>query len=1095
MNAIHLPPQAMPTVQSHALSPEQRAALATLDRVPGLTAHVRIEGPVDSAVLRRAVEHVISVHEVLGTAFGPIDGYRGLRQWTIHPRPALDWSEQRLAGDENEALAAWLTQLEAPLDLAQGRCVRVGLARLPQTRHVLALRLSALVADAGSAQVLLSQIATQYARICAQADRDQPEPGWDDSSDVFQYAQYVEWRAELAAEHEAASGIAYWQAHLSGPGGGTLAARAPAWPAPLAPATGRVQARRVLEPSLARRVSESALGAERLLHAVWLVLMARLNGFEAFLSGWRHDCRDDYAIMQGAVGCYEKLLPVVVTVDADTRVADWLSHWERVADAHVQAQEDWPVDAPLVDAPLDAVFYWRAPGKGPAHGSCAVIAPTEGPLTLEVRGGDSMELLIHADARRHAQQAVERMLDQFLTLLAQMLAQPEAPLRALDPVGPQERTALLNGSAGVPHDIGAMTVSQHIAAWGERSPQASALACGGIVLDYRTLNERANRLARAMASLGVRPGTIVALNLPRGADLIVAMLASWRAGAAYLPLEPTWPEARRQALLADARPSLMLSADMLAGDHLTPAGQASLDLRELDGAMPDHPTRLTDLAYVLYTSGSTGQPKGVAIEHGQLLNYVVASSVAMDLAASRRWALTSSVVADLGNTALFGALFNGACLVVARDEDTRDPAAFARFVQAQRIDGLKIVPSHLQALLEGPPVALPRTVILGGEAAPLGLIDRIHQASPQSVVYNHYGPTECSVGVMVHRARAQDLHRDPHPALDLDLDLDNNADGALPLTQVLPNNRVLVLDEAMRLTPTGGIGQVYLGGPQLCRGYLRPSAQTIPPGGSQTPATHRTEAFVADPFHPGEWLYRTGDLARVLPEGGVRLVGRADHQVKIRGFRVDPAEIELALLGLPQIRQAAVLPFTGPGGEVALWACVVPATGQDVDPMGVREQLRSILPAPMVPAQFQCVDDLPRLPNGKLDRAAIRLLAPSSASASTSAAADGHGPDSAPRDALETVLSQGMGLLLGREPIGIHDDFFELGGHSLLVIRLVARLRKLLGIEIEPGLVFDHPTVAELSAALRAGPWDLSGFDRLAATDWQRTETSTAAHP
>lgn len=1085
MNAIHLPPQAVPAAQSHALSPEQRAALATLDRAPGLTAHVRIEGPMDSAVLRRVVEQVISGHEVLSTAFGPMDGYRGLRQWTLSPRPTLDWSEQRLEGDEHETLAAWLTGLEAPLDLAHGRCVRVGLARLPQTRHVLALRLSALVADAGSAQVLLSQIANLYARHCAQADTDRPEVGRDDTSDPFQYAQYVEWRADLAAEDEAASRIAYWQDHLSGPGGRTLAARAPLWPAPLAPAAGRVQARRVLEPSLTRRVTAGALGTERLLHAVWLVLMARINGFEAFLSGWQHDCRDDYPIMQGAVGRYEKLLPVAVMVDADTRVADWLSHYERMAAAHVQAQEDWPVDAPLLGEPLDAVFHWRAQAEGAAGWSCPVIAPTEGALTLEVRGGGSIELLIHADGRRHSQQAVERMLDQFMTLLAQMLAQPEAPLRALDPVGPQERAALLQWSAGAPHDFGAMSVSQHIATWAERTPQASALACDGSVLDYRTLNERANRLARAMGALGVQPGSIVALNLPRGADLIVAILAAWRAGAAYLPLEPTWPEARRQALLDDARPALLLTADMLTGDQLTPPGQPTLDLRTLDGAMPARPTRPTDLAYVLYTSGSTGQPKGVAIEHGQLLNYVAASSVAMDLAASRRWALTSSVVADLGNTALFGALYNGACLVVARDEDTRDPAAFARFVQTQRIDGLKIVPSHLEALLEGPPVTLPRTVILGGEAAPRGLIHRIHQGSPQSVVYNHYGPTECSVGVLVHRAQAQDL--------------DGNADGALPLTQVLPNNRVLVLDEAMRLTPAGAVGQVYLGGPQLCQGYVRPSAQAMPPGDSHRPATHRTEAFVADPFHPGEWLYRTGDLARVLPEGGVRLVGRADHQVKIRGFRVDPAEIELALLSLPQVRQAAVLPVSGPGGEVALWSCVVPAMGHDWDPVGMREQLKSMLPAPMVPAHLQCVEELPRLPNGKLDRAAIRLLGPSSASPSSSrsisAGADDHGPHSAPRDALETVLSQGMGLLLGREPIGIHDDFFELGGHSLLVIRLVARLRKLLGIEIEPGLVFDHPTVAELAAALRAGPWDLSGFDRLAATDWQRTETSTAAHP
>ncbi|UXH76222.1 non-ribosomal peptide synthetase [Roseateles amylovorans] len=1099
MNAIHIPPlsDASPLDQSfgqslgqsfnpglsqgatRALSPEQRAALAAIDAIPGLTAHVTIEGPVDPVRLRGAVERAIDAHEVLRTAFGPVDGYRGWRQWTLSERPALDWSETTLASDDPSTVDAWLDEMARPLDLAQGRSVRAGLARLSESRHVLALRVSTLVADEGSARGLLTQMAANEAPEDGQAAGELRKQNGEEGAPPLQYSQYVEWRGELALGEEAAAGAAYWEAHLSAHGAPPSSWRGPQLPAPLRPAAGRVEARRVVDAALAGQIGRSALGAERLLHAVWLMLLARLNGHEPFLSGWRHDCRDDYPVMQGAVGPYDKLLPVAVTVTDDTRVGDWLDHCAGVAAAHVQSQEYWAVDAPPVPVPLEAIFHWRRQGAWPVRASVPVVIRPPGPLTLEVQGEGGIELVIHADGRRHSQQAVERLLGQVITLLHQVLERPDAPLRALDPVGAAERAALLRWAHGDHGDVGGLTVSQQIAAWAVRSPQAPALVADGMLLDYRTLNERANRLARAMGRLGLRPGGLVALNLPRGGDLIVAMLATWRAGAAYLPLEPAWPEARRQALLAEARPALTIDATMLAGDLLTPHGQPPIQLTQLDSGMPERVPLLTDLAYVLYTSGSTGQPKGVAIEQGQLLHYVAGSTAAMDLANSRRWALTSSVVADLGNTALFGALINGACLVVASEDDTRHPAAFARFLKAHRIDALKMVPSHLEALLAEAETdaPVPATVILGGEAAPRGLLQRIRQLSPGAVLHNHYGPTECSVGVLVHRVQDSDLAAD--------------ADGALPLTRVLPNNRALVLDEAMRLVPAGGVGEVYLGGPQLCRGYLRASADPLAPASASEPATRLTDAFVDDPFHPGERLYRTGDLARVLPEGGVRLTGRADHQVKLRGFRVDPAEVEVALLGLHGVRQAAVQALPGPAGELQLWAWVVAAEGVPLEEIALRQALTSILPEPMVPSCIHCIRELPRLPNGKLDRAAIRAMAASAGAER----AQGRVVSRPPRDALEAVLSQGMGLLLGRESIGMDEDFFELGGHSLLVIRLVARLRKRLGIEIEPGLVFDHPTVAELAAALRAGPWDLSGFDRLAATDWQPTETSTAAHP
>ena len=447
---------------------------------------------------------------------------------------------------------------------------------------------------------------------------------------------------------------------------------------------------------------------------------------------------------------------------------------------------------------------------------------------------------------------------------------------------------------------------------------------------------------------------------------------------------------------------------------------------------------------MLYTSGSTGTPKGVVIEQGHLLNYVVASSSAMALDRCRRWALTSSVVADLGNTALFGAFHHGACLVVAGPGDVKDANAFSRFMRERRIDALKMVPSHLEALLEDEEPALPATLVLGGEAAPRALIERIGRLAPATTIYNHYGPTETTVGVMVHRVSAQD----PVSAV-------------LPLSRVLANNRVLVLDESLCLVPGGALGAVYVGGAQVCRGYLNREAGS---------------AFVADPFEPGQLLYRTGDVACVLPEGGLRLVGRADDQVKIRGFRVEPAEVESVLMSQAGVRQAVVLALLDSNGGAELRAFVV--ADEMLAPQAARDALRarlvSLLPVHMVPARCEFVAEFARLPNGKIDRQSLLSAARS----------DARWPAAAtPRDALEAVLAECMANLLQRDAIGVEEDFFELGGHSLLVIKLVARLRRLLRLEVAPGLVFDHSSVAALAAAIRAlDGQDLERMEQLAKT-------------
>ncbi|MFM9926614.1 amino acid adenylation domain-containing protein [Variovorax sp. H27-G14] len=1057
-----------------ALSPEQRAVAAMLpgETSPGSSTLVLlagIEGALHAPRLQAAVQAVLQAHGALRCAVLQVPGFRGLRQRTLDAMPPLRWQalDLRESIDSTAVFADWFGAFaNAPLDMADGVAVRAGLVRLGETSHKLALAVSALAADAGSMHTLFEQIAAAYA--------GGPAP---DEEETFQYAQFVEWRQDLDGGDEAAQGRAYWRGHmgdaaaLSAPRLAMRGEGASASPAPV-PAPERFFRTQPIDGDLAARLRVAAAAAsipvETLLQAAWWSLIARLNGHRPFAGGWQHDCRRDYEVMQGSVGVFEKVLPVRVDLAPHTPFADWAMRLGKMLGAHADAQEYWAVDAPQTAAHPAVGFVVSGHAHlqaGTGTGTSWHVEEAPGPmrcfeLALQVKlSGDALALALHADALRYTPRAVERLLLQLATLLGGAAARPSATVSGLPVVGAQERAMLL-AAQGTAVDFGDRTLAAHVARWAQTTPDAPALEAGELRMSYRAFDARINRVAHWLKARGVAAGGRVALALPRSADLLVAMLAAWRVGASYLPLDPDWPAARRHAVLADAAPSLVLQA-------VPPDSE----LGNFPDSPPGHAASMEDLAYVLYTSGSTGTPKGVVIAQGNLLNYVAAASAAMDLARCRRWGLTSSVVADLGNTALFGAFFNGACLVVAGDADVKDARAFAGFMRERRIDALKMVPSHLEALLEDDAPVLPRTLVLGGEATPRALVERLARLAPECAVYNHYGPTETTVGVMVHRVSAADA-----------------ASPVLPLSRVLANNRVHVLDEALQLVPSGGLGAVYVGGAQLCRGYLNRDDL------NRSDLNRDGEgAFVQDPFRPGERLYRTGDLAHVLPEGGIRLAGRGDHQVKIRGFRVEPAEVEAALLAQPGVRQAVVLAPSGPGGDATLSAFVVP--GPELAPASARTalaaQLAALLPAHMLPSGYTFVEAFVRLPNGKIDRLALSALA----------VHDARPPQAtAPRDALEFVLAEAMARLLQREAIGVEEDFFELGGHSLLVIKLVARLRKLLQIEVAPGLVFDHASVAELAAALRAGEangdvhGDVQGNARGKANDLARMEELAQAH-
>jgi len=1027
---------------SSPLGPEQRAQLACRGGEENahraiLLAHVGLDASVEPPQLRAALEQVVQQHEILGAAIGREPGFRGLRLRSGARTAALSWRE---AGSVPQAEAVALE----PLDLQGGELLRAVFAVAEDGGARLLLAISALVADNGSLAALVEQMAD-----CLRGSGVR---------EVFQYGQYLQWRAELEADVDAGAGHNYWEHYLQNIE--ALAAPRLAYRRQCKPGGKHRCLRRQLDAAVLARVDGLAervgTTAEVLLQTAWWLLLARLTGCNRFAAGWQHDCRQDYDLMQGAVGVFEKILPLAIEGGNDESFAVWLKRMAARTADHIEAQEYWPPDSPVAGEQLAVGFAYRDAPRLAANSALRTVelpgpAPAFELLLAVEASADCIGLCLYADSALYPPLAIERLLEQYATLLQAALETPHGPAADLPWMGEAEWRALRAGWSGREMDLGPRSLGGHIARWARRNPKAPAVVCGETCLSYRALDTRASQLAHWMRAQGVEQGALVALELPRSTDLVAAMLATWRIGAAYLPLEPGWPRARREEVLADARPALVVSA--------VPA-----QLDTFPDGPPGHRPRPEDPAYVLYTSGSTGRPKGVLIGQRQLLNYVAAASAGMGLAACRRWGLMTSPTTDLGNTALFGALFNGACLVLASEEEARDAAAFACFVARHQIDALKMVPSHLAALLEYDTPRLPDTLVLGGEAAPRDLIERLFQLAPDCTVYNHYGPTETTVGVMVHRA-------DPGEPVPPSLN------ESLPLSRVLANNRVYLLDEQLRPVPTGAQGEVYIGGAQLCLGYL---------GHGYLNATgdDRVDgsAFVKDPWQPGQWLYRSGDLAWALPQG-LRLAGRADHQVKIRGYRVEPAEVEAALLGLPGVRQAAVIARTV-AGTAELVAFVVADKKEDAQPPW-REQLAGRLPSHMLPAEVIVADTLPRLSSGKIDRRALadRATGPQETSARTLSAQAG---GAEPATALEAALGGFMAELLGREQLAADADFFESGGHSLLVIRLVARIRKVFRIEVEPGLVFDHATPQALARVL-CGAGDAAALEQLAVAQGAQT--------
>ncbi|WP_159083282.1 non-ribosomal peptide synthetase [Streptomyces sp. P3] len=633
-------------------------------------------------------------------------------------------------------------------------------------------------------------------------------------------------------------------------------------------------------------------------------------------------------------------------------------------------------------------------------------------------------------------ESVERIAVHFLRVLAAVAADPQIRLSGVELLDAAERRRVLVEWNDTAVAVEPTTLPELFEAQVARTPDAVAVVADGVELSFADLDARANRLARLLAGRGVGPESVVAVALERGTDMLVSLLAVMKAGGAYLPVDPAYPVDRIEIALADAAPVAVVTSRTVADTMPSGLPAVVLDepavLAELAGladtspgveVLPEHP------AYVIFTSGSTGRPKGVAVTHSGLANYVssVPGRVGFD-APGVRYALLQAQVTDLGNTVVFASLTTGGVLHVIDEGLVTDPSAVSAHLAEHGIDCVKIVPSHLAALssVVGVEGVLPtRSLVLGGEAASPALVRELVEHAGDRGVFNHYGPTETTIGVATTRLEA---------------------DGSLvPVGTPVANTRFYVLDDALRPVPQGVAGELYVAGAQLARGYVRRPGLTA-------------ERFVAHPFEPGARMYRTGDRARWTADGKVVFLGRADEQVKVRGFRVEPAEVQAVIAGHPLVAQTVVAAREDVPGDVRLVAYVVPvgeAGAAEALPNAVREFTARRLPEHMVPSAVVLLDALPLTGNGKLDRKALP--------APVYATGAGRGPV----NAREEILCAAFAEVLGLENVGVDDDFFRLGGHSLLAVHLVEVLRKQ-GVSVSVRALFDTPTPAGLAASAGA---------------------------
>jgi len=1014
---------------------------------------IRIEGPLDLAALRSALQAIVARHASLRTTFGTVDGtpIQVVRPDATVQLPLRDLSG--LAESEREAAAIGLAEQEArrPFDLERAPLLRTTLLRLSEADHLLVLNIHHIIVDGWSMGVLMQELQSLYPSFAAAEPPSLSEL-------PIQYADFAIWEKQWLQGPLLEKLLSYWKGQLNGrPASLQLLTDHPR------PALETLRgATRSF--ALPKALSDALMALSRREDST--LFMTLLAAFQTLLH--RYTNQTDILVgtpvanrtrreVEPLIGFFVNTLVLRADLSGDPSFRELLG---RVREAALQAyaHQDLPFEKLVEELhperdlsrnPLFQVMFILQNAPMPklelANLKTSLVEVETGTakfdLTWSMRQtGQGLVGKIEYSRDLFDPETITRMVGHWQTLLEGIAEDPGQRLSALPLLTAAEQRQVVqwnNTQAEFPRE---RCIHQLFEEQVKRTPEAVAVVCEDQQLTYAQLNQRANQLAHSLRNLGVGPEIRVGLCVERSLEMIVGLLGILKAGGAYVPLDSAYPRERLAFILEDAQVAVLVTSKTLL--ERLPQGKAQVICIDIDGGFGSQerstnpvPTAAPDsLAYVIYTSGSTGRPKGVLVDHRNLV-HSTSARINSYQDRSIRFLLLSSFVFDSSLAGIFWTLSQGDTLVLPRPGLERDPTQLLELIAQEQVSHLLSLPSLYGLLLEqANPEQLRslRRVILAGEVCSREVIARHTKLLPLTIVCNEYGPTESTIWSSVHTCRG--------PV----------SSAQVPIGRPIANTQIYIVDDHLQPVPIGVAGELHIGGAGLARGYLNQPEVTA-------------EKFIPNPFAeaPGARLYKTGDRARYLADGSIEFLGRLDEQVKIRGFRVEPGEIKAVLAEHPAVKEAAVVAREDSAGEKRLIAFVTlrPESATTVEELF--SFLKPELPEYMLPWKIEITDHLPLTPSGKIDTHRLRALSDVETSPKNEY--------SAPLTPLEEELVKIWSEVLTLERVGVRDNFFNLGGHSLLAMKLIATVEKHTGKKLSLANMFQAPTI-EGQAALLSVP-------------------------
>ena len=977
-----------------------------------------IRGKLQTNVFEQALRRVVERHEILRSVFKSVPGLAEPVQ-IVESEFEVPVAKRSPGSRRLESAARLDFDLES---------------RSPE-EHVLRISLPPICADYRSLRLIMEELAAGYERAQG-GQRTMDEP--------MQYVDYAQWQADLQTSSEAGAGLQFWRNLELGKSGAKIALER------MGNSFRHERESRVIDYELWAQLERAAgargVSSDMVMAAAWIAFCSRLQEGQSEVIVRIETPGRSFEELQKAIGPYDRYLPLRVNVKDHDSGATILN---ALASTHKSARHYQEFYKGQSDGEFGVLFANREIGrpvtaaglqfgfrKGESHNE-----PFKLKLELVQSQSAAPSLEMYYDVSRFTSEYAQVLADRFQVFLGAFLQNMDAPVRTLENASPAElQVATRNFARGEPAELGQPTVLHRFKEEVDEHPQRPALICGGQILSYAQLDERANRLANLLVKLGIAPGEPVAICAERSFEMIVGLVGIQKAGGAYVPLDPTYPKERLQFVLEDCGAKVLVAQPALLAKLPAHKG-TTVELSEQNGqlnaeesAEPGATINPENAAYIIYTSGSTGQPKGVPITHRNLA-FSTAARLRYYKEPIANYLLLSSFAFDSSIAGIFWTLVQGATLTMPREGTHNDPKALASLISEYKVSHVLALPSFYQAIINNAAEEELRsltTVIVAGEACVPELVERHYRKLSQAQLYNEYGPTEGTVWATVHKCERDSGER------------------TVPIGRPVANMSVYILNEQSEPVGIGQLGEICIGGPSVAKGYLnRPelSAQKF----VANPLAHRGEAGTPST------LYRTGDLACFRSDGTIEFHGRIDEQVKIRGYRIEIGEIENVLTRHPEVRDAVVLAREDAPGEKRLVAYVVSKHQAHFSIPDLRIFAQEKLPQFMVPTQFVVLGALPLTPNGKVDRKA--LPAPEELNRKERKLVSPRNPD-------EAQLARIWREVLKLDTVGMEENFFELGGHSLLAIQVIARVRDAFSLELPMASIFEAPTIEGMAAAL-----------------------------